>query len=183
MELVNGYLFNMKYSSEINRSMKYLGKKKNVIFLGQSVKYPGNLIYKTLSNVNKNKKLELPIFEETQMGMAIGLALNNFIPVCCYPRFDFFVLSFNQLINHLDKIKNISSNEFNPFVIVRVLVGSKKPMDAGPQHTQDHTLGLKKMLKQIKVVQLKNAHNIFKLYKNALHKKESTIFVEYSEKY
>ena len=42
----------------------------------------------------------------------------------------------NQLVNHLDKIEIISKGNFKPKVIVRVLVGSKKPLDAGLQHTK-----------------------------------------------
>ena len=50
---------------------------------------PGNLIFKTLEGVSEQKKLELPVFEETQLGLSIGLSLQGYIPVSCYPRFDF----------------------------------------------------------------------------------------------
>ena len=166
----------MTYISEIKKSMLLVSKHRNSLFLGQSVKVPGNLLYDSLSKISNSKKIELPIFEDTQMGISIGLSLNGFIPVTCYPRFDFFILSLNQTVNHLDKIKDISSNEFNPFVIVRVLVGSKKPMDAGLQHTQNYFQELKSMC-------LNNKKKIFKSYKECLKKKKSTIFVEYSELY
>ncbi len=173
----------MTYIGEIKKSMLLVSKYRHSLFLGQSVKVPGNLLYNSLSKISNSKKLELPIFEDTQMGISIGLSLNGFIPVTCYPRFDFFILSLNQTINHLDKIKDISSNEFNPFVIVRVLVGSKKPMDAGLQHTQNYFRELKSMCKNIKVVNLNNKKKIFKSYKECLKNKKSTIFVEYSELY
>ena len=173
----------MTYIGEIKKSMLLVSKNRNSLFLGQSVKIPGNLLYNSLSKISNSKKVELPIFEDTQMGISIGLSLNGFIPVTCYPRFDFFILSLNQTINHLDKIKDISSNEFNPFVIVRVLVGSKKPMDAGLQHTQNYFRELKSMCKNIKVVNLNNKKKIFKSYKECLKNKKSTIFVEYSKLY
>ena len=173
----------MTYIGEIKKSMLLVSKHRNSLFLGQSVKVPGNLLYDSLSKISNSKKIELPIFEDTQMGISIGLSLNGFIPVTCYPRFDFFILSLNQTVNHLDKIKDISSNEFNPFVIVRVLVGSKKPMDAGLQHTQNYFRELKSMCKNIKVVNLNNKKKIFKSYKECLKNKKSTIFVEYSELY
>ena len=173
----------MTYSEEIKKSMKFLGKNKNTLFLGQSVSVPGNLLFDSLNKVNNKKKIELPIFEETQMGISIGLALNGFIPITCYPRFDFFILSLNQTINHLDKIKDISSNEFNPFVIIRVLVGSKKPIDAGLQHTQNYCREIESMCKNIKVIDLQKKEKIFKSYKECFKKKISTIFVEYSSKY
>ena len=93
--------FLTSYKSEIIRSMQFLGSKKNSIFLGQSVRVPGNLIFGSLSKVPNKKKVELPVFEDTQMGMSIGLSLNGYLPITCYPRFDFFILSLNQTINHL----------------------------------------------------------------------------------
>ena len=98
----------MKYKSEIIKSMNYLALKKNTIFLGQSVSIPGNLIYGTLKNIPKSKKLELPVFEETQMGISIGLSLNGFIPVTCYPRFDFFILSLNKKSKSIPNINKIN---------------------------------------------------------------------------
>ena len=175
--------FLMTYFGEINKSMKFMAQKKKILFLGQSTEVPGNLIFKSLEGVKKQKKIEMPVFEETQMGISIGLALNGFIPVTCYPRFDFFILSLNQLVNHLDKFEKISSGEFKPFVIIRVLVGSKKPIDAGLQHTQNYHREIKSMLKYISVVNLKDKNQIFPEYKKALIKKRSTVFIEYSEKY
>ena len=173
----------MTYTSEIKRSMKLISKKKNSIFLGQSVLVPGNLLFKSLSEVNKNKRLETPVFEDTQLGMSIGLALNGFLPVCCYPRFDFFLLAYNQAINHLDKLYKISSKEFNPFVIVRVLVGSKKPIDAGLQHTQNYSKELRTMMKYTKVIELKKKDQVYKEYDKCLKNKKTTIFIEYSDNY
>ena len=160
----------MNYSSEIKKSMKMLSKNRKTIFLGQSVEVPGNLLFKSLELVPSSKKLELPVFEETQMGLAIGLSLNGFIPVSCYPRFDFFILAMNQTINHLDKLNQISSNEFDPFVIIRVLVGGKIGIDAGPQHTGNYTSALK-MVKFLNIVELKNSNKIFKSYENCIKKK------------
>ena len=82
----------LKYKSELIRSMSFLSKDKRTIFLGQSVNFSGNAIYNTLSHIPKNKKIELPVFEEVQLGMSTGLALNGFIPISCFPRFDFLIL-------------------------------------------------------------------------------------------
>ena len=102
------------YNYEILKSMKLLEMQKNSIFLGQSVEYPGNLIYKTLAKIRNKKKLELPVFEDVQMGMSIGLAFEGFLPISTYPRFDFLLLACNQMINHLDKIQYMSQKQFKP---------------------------------------------------------------------
>lgn len=187
MEQVNGYYFNMKkkikYSNEIVRSMKLLAKNKKTIFLGQSVVYPGNLIYKTTKEIKDNQKIELPVFEETQMGMSIGLALQGFLPITTYPRFDFLILALNQLVNHLDKFPLITNKIFQPKVIVRVLVGAKKPLDGGEQHTQNYVNEIKRMLKTINVYDLKNSNDVYKSYVKAMKSKKSSFMVEYSEKF
>ena len=67
----------------------------------------------------------MPVFEDAQMGMSLGLAMNGFVPITCYPRFDFLILAFNQLVNHLDKVRKMSRNEIKPRVIIRTSVGSK----------------------------------------------------------
>jgi len=69
------------YLQNIIKSMKMLASNKKTIFLGQSVTYPGSLIYETLKSIPKNKKIELPVLEEVQMGMSIGLALEGYIPI------------------------------------------------------------------------------------------------------
>ena len=50
------------------------------------------------------------------------------------------LLAVNQLVNHLDKFSLMTQNKFNPNVIIRTAIGSKKPLDGGSQHTQNHTI-------------------------------------------
>ena len=161
----------MSYLKEIQKSMKFLAKNKNVIFMGQSVVYPGSSIFVSLKDVPKSKKIEIPVMEEVQTGMAIGMALNGYIPVSCYPRFDFLILAANQLINHLDKIDYLTNNNFKSKILIRTMIGSTKPLNAGLQHTQDHTNALKKLLQFSEVIKLNREDEIFDKYTNAISKK------------
>ena len=99
----------MKYKNEIIKSMEWLSDKEDTIFLGQSVLYSGNAIYNTLNTLPEEKRLELPVFEEVQMGMSTGLALEGFTPITCFPRFDFLLRCMDSLVNHLDKIQYMTS--------------------------------------------------------------------------
>ena len=81
----------MKYKDELINSMEWLGQQDDTIFMGQSVKYSGNAIYNTLSTLDDSKKIETPVFEEIQMGMSVGMALEGHIPISCFPRFDFLM--------------------------------------------------------------------------------------------
>ena len=78
-----------RYMSEMIRAMDLLAADPNVLFLGQSVIWPGNVIYKTISHISESRRIELPVFEETQMGMSLGFALSGYVPVSIYPRYNF----------------------------------------------------------------------------------------------
>jgi pyruvate/2-oxoglutarate/acetoin dehydrogenase E1 component len=175
----------MKYKDELIRSMEWLANKEDTIFLGQACKVSGHAISSTLEKVPDEKRVELPVFEETQLGISTGMALEGFVPITVYPRFDFFILACNQLVNHLDKMRDMSKGEMTPRVIIRVAVGSKNPIDAGPQHTQDHTEAFRKMLTDINVVRLEEPEEIFPAFKEAYEREDSrsTLIIEYGEYY
>ena len=117
--------------------------------------------------------------------MSTGLALEGFVPITIYPRFDFFILACNQLVNHLDKMNDMSKGEMKPRVIMRVSVGSKNPIDAGPQHTQNHTEALRKMLTDVHIVELTEADQVFPAFVEAYEREDSksTLIVEHGEYY
>ena len=129
----------MGYKDELIRSMEFICQDPRAIFIGQSVKYSGNAIFNTLRTIPDDRKIETPVFEEMQMGLSTGLALEGFIPVTCYPRFDFLLLAVNQLVNHLDKLEIMTQGKFKPRVIIRTAIGAKKPLDGGVStHTRSY---------------------------------------------
>jgi len=171
----------MTYKSEIIKAMLMLSEEKEVIFLGQNTEY--GRMYGTLSDVSADKIKEMPIAEDMQMGISIGLALNGYIPVTIYERMDFLILAMNQLINHLDRIEEMSNGIFKPKVIIRTIVGSKKPLNPGLQHSQDYTELLKASLKNIDIYTLKDKEDIVNSYREALDVEKSSILIEYREYY
>jgi pyruvate/2-oxoglutarate/acetoin dehydrogenase E1 component len=169
------------YAGELTRAMDLLAADPRTIFLGQAVAYPGTAQSGTLHNIPPERKLELPVAEDMQMGLSIGLALTGRIPVTCYPRWNFLLLAANQLVNHLDKLPLISG--WKPKVIVRVGVGADKPMHPGPQHIGDHTTAFEVMLETIAIARLNHASKVVPEYKKALARAGSTILVEYGALY
>ncbi|HAI42473.1 MAG TPA: hypothetical protein DCM40_32375 [Maribacter sp.] len=175
----------MKYVDHLIKSMEYLAEDERTIFIGQSVKYSGNSIFNTLKTIPDERKIETPVFEETQMGLSIGLAMEGYIPVTCYPRFDFLLLAVNQLVNHLDKMKEMTWGVYDPRVIIRTSIGAKVPLDGGLQHTQDHTEAFRHLLDNVNVILLENKEDIFPAYQDALLREDnkSTLIVEFGEYY
>ena len=173
----------MKYKEELIKSMKWLGEKENTLFLGQATLFSGHAISGTLTEVPKEKLIELPVMEEVQMGMCAGLSLEGYVPISIYPRFNFMMLSINQLVNHIDTMREMSKGELVPRVIVRVAVGAKKPLDGGSQHTQDFTESIKNMLSDTVVVELKEPEQIFQSFKDAYNRNGSTVLIEWGDYY
>lgn len=156
-----------KYMKELKKAMTYLGKQKNTIFIGQTVEYEGSPMFRSLEKVPISKRLELPVVEDMQMGMSIGLALEHYIPITIYPRMDFLMCAMNQLVNHLDKMEELTSGSFKPGVIIRTQVGNKEPLYPGPQHVGNYSEGLMYLLENIITIEVNNEDKIMDLYKLA----------------
>lgn len=168
----------VEYIEEVKKAMELLGNDERTVFVGQTVGCKGSPIYNTLEGVSEDKKIELPIMEEVQMGISTGLALAGYTPVSIYPRFDFLTLATNQLVNHLDKIRELSNGRFNPKVIIRTMVGSRAPLYPGPQHFQDHTEAYREMLTNVDVVKLDDKREVVSEYKRALESDRSSLLIE-----
>lgn len=173
----------MKYFDELTRAMEWLAAKSNTIFISQSCKYPGTAIYNTLKNVNDDKKIEFPVDEHTQTGFVIGMSLNGFIPISCYPRHNFLLAAYDQLINNADKLPLLSSDSWQPHVIIRVGVGHNKPLNPGEQHLSNFSDAIRSMAKTIKVVDLYEPEQIMENYQEAYYNKRVTILTEFHEFY
>ena len=175
----------MKYFDELKRSMEYLASKKDTLFIGQAVEVPGTAMSNTLKNVNKKKLLELPVAEDMQMGMTLGLAMDKNVPISIYPRWNFLLYGINQLINHIDKFKVMCGNEIKPKIIIRTGIGSQRPLHPQFQHIGDFSDSIQKMCTSIEVIRLNNPKQIFPAYKKAYERKDgiNTIIVEYGDFY
>jgi pyruvate/2-oxoglutarate/acetoin dehydrogenase E1 component len=170
-----------KYKDEITYAMKRISYNERTIFLGQWF----GTTKETLIDVPEEKKIEMPVAEEMQMGISIGLALDGFIPVSCFTRWNFLILAANQLVNHLDKLSEMSNGGYRPKVIIRTSVGSKEPVDSRCQHTSDFTIGFWSMLTNVEVVKLIEPEEVLPAYLKALYREDgkSTILVEYGSSY
>lgn len=184
LEQEKGFNFNMKYFDEIKRSMDWLGQQPDTFFLGQAVAYPGTAMTNTLKGVPSDKLWEMPVCEDMQLGMSIGMALDGkTVPISIFPRWNFLLLAMNQLVNHLDKIPLMADDPYKPKVIIRVGIGSERPLHPQHQHVGDYTEALKLMCPNIKVVRLDEPEWIFDVYKEAYFDTKSYIIVEWGDYY
>ena len=163
--------------------MRLLANEPHTIFVGQGVACAGTTMTDTLAAVPREKLLEFPVAEDMQMGFAIGLALNGYLPICIYPRWNFLLLAANQLVNHLDRLPIYSAGRYMPKVIIRTSVPSIAPFNPGPQHDDDFTDAFLLMLRTVTVVRLERPDQIVPCYVQAVQRPLSTLLVEHTALY
>lgn len=175
----------MKYFDELKRSMEFLAGDARTLFLGQAVAVPGTAMTNTLRDVPGERLIELPVAEEMQMGMTLGLALEGFIPVSVFPRWNFLLSGMSQLINHIDKLQVMSDGRFNARAIIRTGIGSERPLHPQHQHIGDFTDAVRIMCRSIEVIRLDEPEDIYPAYQKALNREDgrSTLIVEYGDYY
>jgi len=168
------------YGKELVKAMEYLGSQENTVFLGQSMIYPGITIAQSFKNIPRERRIEMPVAENLQLGISTGLALTGYVPVSVFPRWNFLLLAGDQLVNHLDKLALITEGQYKPKVIIRVAVGVRKPVDPQEQHVGDFTEGFQKMVRTVNIIKLNTADEIMPAYIKAYERADgiSTILVE-----
>ena len=164
----------MSYKDEILRSMNLLAEQPNVLFLGQGVRYPAHAISKQVPETAE--RLELPVFENTQLGMAMGMAMAGLLPVCIFPRVNFLLCACDTLVNHLDKYEIITGRQLR--VIVVTQTGAQEPLDPGPQHRGNYCRALDRMLTTIPIVDLDQTGKVYDAFRAAVDFAGTTVLVQ-----
>jgi pyruvate/2-oxoglutarate/acetoin dehydrogenase E1 component len=171
----------MLYKDAINLAMVNLAKQEKTVFIGYNTRCSkGN---GTLKGIDDSQLIETPVAENLMMGIGIGMALKGYKPVVYFERFDFILNALDAIVNHLDKINSLSKNQYDPKVLIRVVVGgSKNPLFTCISHTQDFTKPLSEMV-SFPVIKLKNSIEVISEYENASKWKTSMILIEERDLY
>lgn len=152
------------YKEKLTECTTRLVQEYGYYIIGQGVIDGGHGMSSTIDSALFENCIELPVFEETQTGIALGMGLAGINVISIYPRFDFFISGLSQLINHSDKAYSMSGGKFRPNIIFRVGVGAKVPLDAGPQHTNNYTKQMREMLTNVSVHELSKGSNPQKVF-------------------
>src|SRR6185369_2833749 len=110
-------------------------------------------------------------------------AIEGLTPICIFPRWNFLLLAADQLVNHLDKMYEISAGGYDPKVIIRVMTPSCHPFDPGPQHNADYFGIFNQLLPSINVIELSGPAIIRREYEDALTGSGSTLLIEHAALY
>ena len=163
--------------------MSLLAEHPKTLFIGQAVEYEGTGLYDSMNHLPQSKKIELPVAEYFQCGLANGMAIEGMIPVSTFPRWNFLLMGTDQIVNHLDKFTTMSNGKCTPRVIIRVSVGSEAPVDPQCQHKGNFSEAFRHMLRNTEVIELVEPQDIVPAYKKALERTDgiNTILVEFMD--
>jgi len=175
----------MAYFDSLKQAMQWLSQQQDTFFVGQSVCVPGTAMFNTLKDVPLEQRLELPVFEDTQMGMSLGMSLAGKRVVSVFPRWNFLLCATNQLVNHVDKYQLMSEGSISPSLIIRTSVGSERPLFPGHQHIGNFSDAFQSILHNVEVIQLEEPEQIVPAYQHAYNRSDgkSTILVEFGDFY
>ena len=175
----------MKYFDELKKTMEWLSTQQSTVFIGQAVEVPGTAMFNTLKDIDIKKRIEVPVFEDTQLGMSIGMSLTGKRVISIFPRWNFLLCATNQLVNHLDKLPIMSEGKIMPKIIIRTAVGSEKPLFPGHQHIGNMSSAYRKMLSSVNIIELLEPEDIFPAYEQAYNSddEKSSIIVEFQDFY
>lgn len=175
----------MIYKEQLTKAMELLAQHSQTVFLGQALQFGGTFQHQTMAEIEPERIIEMPVCEEMQLGLSLGLTLEGYIPVTIYPRLSFFLLAMNQLVNHVDKYRLITDGEWSPHMIIRVGIGGRRFVDPGWQHIGDWSRQISGMLSTVETVVLNKASEIVPAYKYALERTDgrSTLLFEYADYY
>lgn len=141
----------------------------------------------TMKSIRNEQVVETTVAENLLLGVAQGLAMKGYRPMALIERSDFLACGLSAISNHLDCAKEISRGQFNPCVIIRVIVGNKtKPLFTGRTHTQNHAAAMRAMLK-MPVYEVRTAHEVLTAYeRSAMEQREgigSSMIFEFRDNY
>ena len=160
------------YHKGLKNEIEKIAKNPKAIFIGQQVQ--SESFYGLLDNIALDKRTEMPVVEELQLGMSIGLAMEGYLPFSIYQRMDFLPRAADQLINHLNLIKIHSKGLYNPKIILFTTIGLK---NTGLQHSKNLIKGLRILCNNIKIYDLNTTLGIKEVFKTIIKSKNSSIIV------
>ncbi len=127
------------FSEVVNLSLKEIMKTNNkTVLFGLGVDDPKGIFGTTtgLKEIfGKNRVFDMPASENAMTGVAIGMSLNNIIPIMNHQRMDFFLLAMDQLVNNAAKWKFMFGGQSKSPIIIRLIVG--RGWGQGPTHSQN----------------------------------------------
>lgn len=167
----------LTYRQALAQSMTTLGRDPLFRVCGYGLKVGHEK--SSFAGVPVEKLQEFTVAEGLMTSAAIGMSLTGLKPLVFIERADFLWNAMDAIVNHLDACATISRGEYNPTMILRIVVGNKlNPLFTGHTHTQNNAEALKRAVR-FPVWTVRTAEEVLAAYEMAaknLHLHSTAIY-------
>ncbi len=149
-----------------------------VFLYGQGINDPGGFFGSTVGlsdRFSQARCFDVPLSEESLIGLGVGAALLNRRPMYVALRIDFLLLAMNQIVNHAAKWPAMSGYQSTVPLTIRSIIG--KDWGQGAQHSGAYH-AMFSQVPGLEVVMPATVNDAASLLLTALQSDAPTIFIE-----
>lgn len=130
----------MLYREALNRAIdETMAMDPNVVILGEDVGLYGGSYRVTeglVAKYGERRLIDTPIAELSIVGNAVGMAIGGLRPIAEIMTANFALLAFDQIINHISKLRYMSAGKITLPLVVRFPQGVSRQLAA--QHSESY---------------------------------------------
>jgi acetoin:2,6-dichlorophenolindophenol oxidoreductase subunit beta len=149
-----------------------------VFLYGQGINDPGGFFGSTVGlrdQFSQARCFDVPLSEESLIGLGVGAALLDRRPMYVALRIDFLLLAMNQIVNHAAKWPAMSGYQSTVPLTIRSIIG--KDWGQGAQHSGAYH-AMFSQVPGLEVVMPADVNDAARLLLTALQSESPTIFIE-----
>jgi len=170
----------MLYREALNRALDEMMEADNtVVTLGEDVGLYGGSFRVTEGLVEKygqKRVIDTPIAELSIVGNAVGMAIGGLRPVAEIMTGNFSLLAFDQIINHMAKLRYMSNGKITLPMVVRFPQGVSRQLAA--QHSESYEQMLC-AVPGLKVLSVNDVNYAYHALKHAIASDDPYVFIEH----
>ena len=163
----------------INKALdSALGGDKRVVLLGEDIGRTGGVFRITdglMERYGADRVVDTPVAESGIVGAALGLAIAGLRPVAEIQFMGFSYPAYDQIINHVARIRNRSAHRFTAPMVIRIPYGGGI---GAAEHHSESTEAIYAHIPGIKVVVPSTPADAFGLLKAAIADPDPVVYLE-----
>ncbi|HSM43429.1 MAG TPA: alpha-ketoacid dehydrogenase subunit beta [Acidimicrobiia bacterium] len=149
-----------------------------VVLLGEDIGRAGGVFRITdglLDRFGRNRVIDTPVAESGIVGSAFGMAIGGLLPVAEIQFMGFSYPAYDQIINHVARIRNRTNHRFTAPLVIRMPYGGGI---GAAEHHSESTEAIYAHIPGIKVVVPSTPHDARGLLLAAIEDPDPVIFLE-----
>ncbi len=170
----------MLYREALNLALdEMMAKDESIVVLGEDVGLYGGAFRVTeglYAKYGEERLIDTPIAELSIVGNAVGMAIGGLRPVAELMTANFALLAFDQIINHMAKLRYMSAGKLTLPMVVRMPQGVSRQLAA--QHSESYEQMLS-AIPGLVVFTVSNPNSAYHTLKKAIMMDDPVIMIEH----